>query len=90
MLAAELPKAKLSTLTDNDLDSFNCRASFSPGGGTWQTFHLTLSDCSASFTRRENPGGPPLDPARISQISLMIAERQADCLAFDIRRIRLV
>ena len=80
---------KLSLLTDDGFDSLNYQASFAPKGTDWQTLHLPLADFRASFRGREVTGAPPLDPARIRQVGLMIAARQAGAFALDIRRIGL-
>ncbi len=80
---------KLSLLTDDGFDSLNYQASFTPKGTDWQTLHLPLADFRASFRGREVPDAPPLDPARIRQVGLMIAARQAGAFALDIRRIGL-
>ena len=81
---------KLSLLTDDGFDSLNYQASFTPKGTDWQTLHLPLADFRASFRGREVTDAPPLDPARIRQVGLMIAARQAGPFALDIRRISLV
>ena len=80
---------KLSLLTDDGFDSLNYQASFAPKGTDWQTLHLPLADFRASFRGREVTDAPPLDPARIRQVGLMIAARQAGPFALDIRRIGL-
>jgi NADH dehydrogenase [ubiquinone] 1 alpha subcomplex assembly factor 1 len=80
---------KLSLLTDDGFDSLNYQASFAPKGTDWQTLHLPLAAFRASFRGREVTGAPQLDPARIRQVGLMIAARQAGAFAFDIRRIGL-
>jgi len=49
-----------------------------------------LATFRASFRRRDVPGAPILDPARIRQVGMMIAARQANSFALDIRRISLV
>jgi hypothetical protein len=79
---------KLSLLTDDGFDSLNYQASFAPDAN-WQTLHLPLADFRASFRGREVTGAPALDPARIRQVGLMIAARQAGPFALDIRRIGL-
>ena len=81
---------KLSLLTDDGFDSLNYQASFAPKGTDWQTLNLPLTDFRASFRGREVTDAPPLDPARIRQVGLMIAARQAGAFALDIRRISLV
>jgi NADH dehydrogenase [ubiquinone] 1 alpha subcomplex assembly factor 1 len=80
---------KLSLLTDDGFDSLNYQAGFTPSGTDWQTLHLPLATFRASFRGREVPGAPALDPARIRQVGLMIAERQAGPFALCVRRISL-
>ncbi|MDL2337000.1 MAG: CIA30 family protein [Pseudomonadota bacterium] len=43
-----------------------------------------------SFRGREVPGAPALEPARIRQVGLMIASRQADRFALETRSLQLV
>ena len=80
---------KLSLLTDDGFDSLNYQASFTPSGTDWQSLRLPLTAFRASFRGREVPGAPPLDPARIRQVGLMIAARQAGAFALNIKRISL-
>ena len=80
---------KLSVLTDDGVDSLNYQAGFTPSGTVWQTLHLPLAAFRASFRGREIPGAPALNVARIRQVGLMIAARQAGPFALDIRRISL-
>lgn len=80
---------KLSLLTDDGFDSLNYQAGFAPAGSDWQTLRLPLADFRASFRGHEIADAPPLDPARIRQVGLMIAARQAGPFALDIRRIGL-
>ena len=80
---------KLSLLTDDGFDSLNHQAGFAPAGADWQTLDLPLAGFRASFRGREVPGAPPLDPTRIRQVGLMIADRQAGAFALDIGRISL-
>ena len=80
---------KLSLLIDDGLDGFNYQASFTTMGHHWQAISLLLANFRASFRGRDVPGAPALDPARIRQVGLMIAGRQAGLFALDIRRIGL-
>ncbi len=80
---------KLSLLTDDGFDSLNYQASFAPEGEDWRTIRLPLAAFRASFRGRGVPGAPALDAARISQVGLMIAARQAGPFALEIRRIGL-
>jgi hypothetical protein len=88
-LRADKKQFKLSLLTDDGFDSLNYQASFSPTGDDWQSLQLPLADFRATFRGREVPDAPPLDPARIRQVGLMIAARQAGPFALDVRRISL-
>lgn len=80
---------KLSLLTDDGFDSLNYQCGFAPVGEGWQLVALPLSAFRASFRGREVAGAPALDPARIRQVGLMIAARQAGPFALDIRSISL-
>jgi len=81
---------KLSLLTDDGFDSINYQACFALACADWQTLRLPLAVFRASFRGRAVCGAPPLDPARIRQLGLMIAARQAGPFALDVRRISLV
>ena len=80
---------KLNLLTDDGFDSLNYQAGFAPDGDEWQKIRLPLAAFRASFRGRDVPGAPALDPARIRQVGLMIAARQAGPFVLDIRRISL-
>jgi len=80
---------KLSLLTDDGFDNLSYQASFAPSGDEWQTLSLPVTAFRASFRGRTVPGAPPLDSARIRQVGLMIAARQAGPFTLDIRRISL-
>jgi hypothetical protein len=86
----EFKQFKLNLLTDDGFDSLSHQAGFTPTGVGWQTMHLPLAAFRATFRGREVPGAPALDPARIRQVGLMIAARQAGPFALHIRRIGLV
>lgn len=80
---------KLSLRTDDGFDSLNYQCGFAPNGPDWLTLRLPISTFRASFRGQDVPGAPALDPARIRQVGLMIAARQAGPFALDIRRIEL-
>jgi hypothetical protein len=80
---------KISLLTDDGFDSLNYQAGFAPAGDDWQTIVLPLATFRASFRGRDVAGAPALDPARIRQVGLLIAARQAGPFALDIRRLSL-
>ena len=80
---------KLNLLTDDGFDSLTHQAGFTPAGRAWQTVRIPLPDFRATFRGREVCGAPALDPARIRQVGLMIADGQTGPFALDIRRISL-
>lgn len=80
---------KLSLLTDDGFDSVNYQAGFTPATEDWQTLRLPLADFRPSFRGREVRGAPPLDGARIRQVGLLIADRQAGTFSLQVRRISL-
>ena len=50
---------------------------------------LPISGFRATFRGRSVPGAPPLDPARVRQMGLMIADRQVGSFALAVRSIRV-
>lgn len=82
---------KLNLLADARFDGVQYQAGFLPDAmgdlGTWQHLQIPLSAFRPSFRGREVPGAPTLDPARIRQLGLMIADRQAGPFALAVRRI---
>ncbi|EHR70992.1 Complex I intermediate-associated protein 30 (CIA30) [Burkholderiales bacterium JOSHI_001] len=88
-LRGDSKQFKLSLLTDDGFDSLNYQARFTPAGTGWKTLHLPLADFRASFRGREVSNAPALDPARIRQVGLMFAARQAGPFELHLRRISL-
>ena len=80
---------KLSLFSDDGFDSLAYQAGFAPTGVDWQTVQLPLAAFRPSFRGREVQGAPALDPARIRQVGLLIAARQAGPFAVELRRIGL-
>ena len=80
---------KLSLLTDDGFDSLNYQASFTPAGGTWQLLHLPLTESAPPSADARSSKHRHSTPARIRQVGLMIASRQAGPFSLDIRRISL-
>lgn len=65
------------------------RASFDTRPGEWQDVHLTLSDfVLMRFSTRA--GVTPVDPARITAVSLLIADRQEGPFALELAHVGLV
>lgn len=81
---------KLNLVTDDGFDSLLYQAGFDTGAPGWQRVRLALADFQPSFRGRAVPGAPALDPARVRQVGLLIADRQAGPFALQLRRIALV
>lgn len=67
---------KLNLRTDQTFDGVNYQANFQPPAGQWTTIDIALGEFVAKFRGRTVPGAPPLAPARVCQLGLMIADRQ--------------
>ncbi len=80
---------KLNLRTDDGFDGVNYQAAFEAPAGRWTLVRLPLSEFKPTFRGRSVPGAPPLDSARVRQIGLMIAERQAGAFALALRSIRV-
>jgi hypothetical protein len=78
---------KLNLRTDDTFDGVNYQAAFETPAGTWTMVRLPLRDFRPTFRGRAVTGAPPLDPARVRQIGLMIADRQAGPFALSVRSI---
>ena len=80
---------KLSLFTSDAFDGLSYQSPFRPEAGAWATIRLPLAEFRPSFRGRAVPGAPPLDPARLRQLGLTIAERQAGPFALALRSIEL-
>lgn len=80
---------KLNLRTEDSFDGVNYQLRFDPPAGQWQSLVLALSHFAPSWRGRPVPDAPRLDPARIRQIGLMIADRQAGRFRLAIRNISL-
>jgi NADH dehydrogenase [ubiquinone] 1 alpha subcomplex assembly factor 1 len=78
---------KLSFRVDDAFDGVSYQARFEAPADTWTVVRLPLSEFQPTFRGRSLPGAPPLDPARVRQIGLIIAERQAGPFALRLRSI---
>ncbi len=78
---------KLNLRTDETFDGVNYQALFTPPAGQWTTVAIGVAAFRASFRGREVPQAPPLDTARVRQLGLMIADRQAGPFRLDVKAI---
>lgn len=73
--------------TDDRFDGVAWSAPFETRAGEWVTVTLPFDEFRPTWRGRTVPGTPPLDPARIRQLGLLIADRQAGPFRIDIGRI---
>lgn len=78
---------KLNLRTDDAFDGVNYQAEFTPDAGRWTRVRLPSSAFRPTFRGREVPNAPPLDPARVRQVGVMIAAAQAGPFALAIQTI---
>lgn len=79
---------KLALFGDDGFDSIGHQAPFTPEPGCWSTVRLPLAGFVATFRGRPVPGSGAPDPARIRQLGLLIAERQAGGFSLALRSIQ--
>jgi len=80
---------KLNLRTDDSFDGVNYQAVFEAPAGKWTQIRLPVPDFHPTFRGRIVTGAPPLDPARVRQVGLMIADRQAGPFSLAVRSIRV-
>lgn len=67
---------QLRLRTDRLFDGAAYRALFQPPAGDWQRVALPWREFEAVFRGRRLEDAPPLDPAAIKQVGLLIADRR--------------
>jgi monofunctional biosynthetic peptidoglycan transglycosylase len=67
---------KLNLKTDSSFDGIVYRVHFETNEGEWQALRFPFSEFRASFRGRTVPDAPPLDPARITSVGLLISDKQ--------------
>jgi monofunctional biosynthetic peptidoglycan transglycosylase len=75
---------KLDLKTDSPLDGILYRTPFETSKGEWQTRYFPFSKFKASFRGRRFAEAPPLDPARITSIGVLISDKQAGQFRLEI------
>jgi len=79
---------KLNLRTDALYDGVNYQLPFDAPAGVWTAVCLDLASFAATFRGRVVEA-PPLDPARLTQVGIVIADRQAGAFRLDVRAISL-
>lgn len=78
---------KINLRTDDAFDGVNYQAAFVAPAGRWTSMQLSISMFIPTFRGRTVTDSSPLDPAKVQQIGLMIADRQAGTFALGVRSI---
>jgi hypothetical protein len=79
---------KLNLRTDDAFDGVSYQAAFETPRDQWTTVRLPVAEFRPTFRGRVVATAPPLDPARVRQVGLMIADRQAGAFSLAVRSIR--
>ena len=78
---------KITLRTDDAFDGVNYQAAFEPPAGEWTMVRVPLTAFRPTFRGRSVLDAPALDPTRVRQIGLMIADRQQGAFALAVRSI---
>lgn len=78
---------KLNLRTDDGFDGVNYQCRFHPPAERWTVCRLACVDFLPTWRGRVTADAPALDPARVRQAGLLIADRQAGPFALAIRAI---
>lgn len=79
---------RLRLRTDDRYDGIAWQAAFPTTAGEWRVVVLPFADFEPSFRGRRPPGAGPLDRSGISQLGLMIADRQAGPFRLEVDWVR--
>ena len=79
---------RLRLRTDAAFDGVAYQASFATEPDAWREVALPLADFRPVFRGRPAPDAPPLRPADVRQLGLMIADKQAGPFALEIAWIK--
>ncbi len=79
---------KLAVRCDDHIDGISHQATFVAPSGAFTEVRLPLADFVATLRGRSVAAAPALDPTRVRQAGLLIAERQAGPFALALRSLR--
>jgi len=68
---------KFTLRTSDGFDGIQYQSRFAPRAGEWTEVRLPVDSFVATHRGRTVPSAPPLDPARVRALGLMISDRQA-------------
>ena len=78
---------RLRLWTDRGMNQVAYQSGFHPPAGAWTRIFLPFHAFAASFRGRSVPGAPPLDPSRIRQVGIMMADGQEGSFRLELRSI---
>jgi hypothetical protein len=67
---------KFNLRMEDSFDGITYQAAFVTPAGMWTSLNLPISQFTATFRGRPAPDAPTLEPSRVRQLGLMIADRQ--------------
>jgi len=73
---------------DENFDGAAYRALFTTEEGAWMTVRLPFTAFEPTFRGRILDGYPPLDPARLAQLTFMVADKKAGPFKLEIDWVR--
>ncbi len=80
---------KLNLRTDDVFDGLNYQALFEAPADRWTQVRIAAPEFQPSFRGRSVPDALPLDPGKVRQIGLMIADRQEGPFCLAVRSIAI-
>jgi hypothetical protein len=78
---------KFNLRMEDSFDGVTYQAAFATSAGVWTEVHLPVSAFAAMFRGRPVPDAPRLDPARVRQLGVLIADRQIGDFSLKVRSI---
>jgi monofunctional biosynthetic peptidoglycan transglycosylase len=81
---------KFTARTDRRWDSPQYQHAFETADGKWQSVRLPFQNFKASFRGRALPNEPPLDPAKLVSVGILISDKQAGPFRLEIKSIEAV
>ena len=80
---------KLTARTDRSFDSAIYQSVFQTKKGEWEEHRLPMKDFVPTFRGRVLSGEPPLDPAKITSVGLLISDTQAGPFQLELAWIKV-
>jgi len=79
---------KFTARTDRSFDSPIYQASLPTKPGEWEELRLPMKDFVPTFRGRVLSGEPPLDPAKVTSVGILISDKQAGPFQLEVAWIK--